>query len=219
MAKKNAEALPPMALPPEGVTFRASTGPFKGRTLTLQLVDPTTLVPDPTNPRKISDANRDALRKGLEGLGMVDPLIARRENRMLLGGHQRQSLSVEGGAEQVPVMFVHDLSDAEATALNLLLNNVSAQGAWDTDLLPGKLDAIEAGGLDVSFSGFGIEEAADIRSGDWQSDLSSKADWMKSTGEGIVTRLVIECAPEQKDEVLVALNEVVARFEGASVRG
>ena len=47
------------------------------------------LHPDPANPRRISDAELEALTRSIREFGFLDPVIARREDRTVIGGHQR----------------------------------------------------------------------------------------------------------------------------------
>ena len=45
------------------------------------------LRPDPANPRRISDAELDSLTRSMRQFGFVDPVIARREDKSVIGGH------------------------------------------------------------------------------------------------------------------------------------
>ena len=47
------------------------------------------LRPDPANPRRISEDELDALERSLRQFGFVQPVLARREDRTVIGGHQR----------------------------------------------------------------------------------------------------------------------------------
>jgi P27 family predicted phage terminase small subunit len=47
------------------------------------------LRPDPANPRRISDAQLEALTRSLKEYGFVQPVLARREDKTVIGGHQR----------------------------------------------------------------------------------------------------------------------------------
>ena len=57
--------------------------------LQIEYVSPDTLTLAPYNPRTMADDNLARLAKLLDSHGFVDPIIARREDRMVLGGHQR----------------------------------------------------------------------------------------------------------------------------------
>ena len=43
---------------------------------------------DPANPRRISDAQFEALRKSLQTCGLVQPVFARRWGRTVIRGHK-----------------------------------------------------------------------------------------------------------------------------------
>ena len=47
------------------------------------------LKPDPTNPRRIPEAELDALARSIEDFGPVDPIIARNEDQTVISTHQR----------------------------------------------------------------------------------------------------------------------------------
>ena len=90
------------------------------------------LRPDPANPRRISDAELDSLTRSIRQFGFVDPVIARREDKVVIGGHQRLLAARRLGLASVPVILL-DLSGNQARLLNLALNRIS--GSWDEELL------------------------------------------------------------------------------------
>ena len=59
--------------------------------LTVEQVSIERLHPDPANPRRISDEELDALTRSMRTWGVVQPLLARREDGTVIGGHQRLS--------------------------------------------------------------------------------------------------------------------------------
>ncbi len=61
----------------------------KAPSLTIEDVDIDRLHPDPTNPRRIGEAELDALTRSLREFGFVEPVLARREDATVIGGHQR----------------------------------------------------------------------------------------------------------------------------------
>lgn len=144
----------PKAAPPS-VTFSASSGPLKGRRITVTETDPATLVPNPRNPRSIDPEARALLKEDIVALGIVDPLVVRAEDRMILGGHQRHSILVELGAPRVPTFLVHDLTDAEATAINIALNNERMQGDFDPEKLGAMMRELRDANFPLQLLGFG----------------------------------------------------------------
>ena len=67
------------------------------------------LRPDPANPRRISDDQLEALTRSLKEFGFVQPVLARREDKTIIGGHQRLLAARRLGYKSVPVIFL-DLS-------------------------------------------------------------------------------------------------------------
>ena len=114
------------------------------------------LRPDPANPRRISDEELESLTRSIREFGLIDPIIARREDKVVIGGHQRLLAARKLGLKQVPVVLV-DLSEDQARLLNLALNRIS--GSWDQELLARLLSELKAvPDVDLSLSGFSEEE-------------------------------------------------------------
>jgi DNA modification methylase len=130
----------------------------KGSTSILQVVEVPIdeLRPDPANPRRISDAQLEALTRSLKEYGFVQPVLVRREDKTVIGGHQRLTAARRLGYKTVPTVFL-DVTQEQARLLNLSLNKIS--GDWDQELLARLLaDLAPVEGLDLSLSGFSDEE-------------------------------------------------------------
>jgi ParB-like chromosome segregation protein Spo0J len=118
------------------------------------------LRPDGGNPRRISDAELESLTRSIQQFGLIDPVIARREDNTVIGGHQRLIAARRLGHKTVPVVFV-DVSADQAHLLNLALNKIS--GSWDQELLARLLSELEqTPDVDISLSGFGEDEIAKL---------------------------------------------------------
>jgi DNA modification methylase len=114
------------------------------------------LRPDPANPRRISEDELDALTRSLRQFGFVQPVLARREDRTVIGGHQRLVAARRLGLATVPVTWL-DVSVEQARLLGLALNRIS--GSWDEQLLARLLADLGATpDIDVSLSGFDEDE-------------------------------------------------------------
>jgi DNA modification methylase len=114
------------------------------------------LRPDPANPRRIADAELEALTRSIREYGFVEPVVARHADNTVIGGHQRLVAARKLGLRSVPVIFL-DVTLEEGRLLNLALNRIS--GDWDDELLGRMLADLRADGdLDLSLSGFGEDE-------------------------------------------------------------
>ncbi len=118
------------------------------------------LRPDPANPRRIGDEELDALERSIRQFGFVEPVLARKEDHVVIGGHQRLVAARRLGLATVPVTFL-DLSIEQARLLNLALNQIT--GSWDEALLARLLADLQATpDIDLTLSGFGEDEIADL---------------------------------------------------------
>jgi len=128
--------------------------------LTVEEVPIDLLRPDPANPRRIGDEELDALERSIRQFGFVQPVLARKEDGAVIGGHQRLVAARRLGYTTVPVTWL-DISVEQAHLLNLALNKISA--SWDDALLARMLADLQATpDLDLSLSGFGEDEIADL---------------------------------------------------------
>ena len=124
--------------------------------LAIEHVGVETLVPDVANPRRIADAELEALTRSIQQFGLVDPIIACRADKRVVGGHQRLVAARRLGLKTVPVIFL-DISEEQASLLNLALNKI--QGTWDEDLLARLLADLGAtADADLALSGFSDDE-------------------------------------------------------------
>jgi DNA modification methylase len=128
--------------------------------LTVDEVPIDDLRPDPANPRRIGEDELDALERSLRQFGFVQPVLARREDRTVIGGHQRLVAARRLGLTTVPVTWL-DVTVEQARLLGLALNKIS--GSWDEQLLARLLADLQAvPDVDLSLSGFGDDEVKDL---------------------------------------------------------
>ena len=128
--------------------------------LTVEQVAIDQLRPDPTNPRRISDEELDSLERSICQFGFVQPVLARKEDNTVIGGHQRFLAARRLGLATVPVTYL-DISVEQARLLNLALNKIS--GSWDEQLLARLLaDLQSSADVDLTLSGFAEDEIHDL---------------------------------------------------------
>ena len=128
--------------------------------LTIEQVPIESLHPDFANPRRIGDEELDALERSLREFGFVQPVLARREDAVVIGGHQRLVAARRLGLTEIPVIWL-DISTEQARLLNLALNKIS--GSWDETLLARLLADLQATpDIDLTLSGFADDEIKDL---------------------------------------------------------
>jgi hypothetical protein len=120
------------------------------------------LRPDPANPRRIGEDELDALERSLRQFGFVQPVLARREDRTVIGGHQRLVAARRLGLTSVPVTWL-DVTVEQARLLGLALNKIS--GSWDEQLLARLIDDLQAAPAEKTYMRVSGQPDADDATG------------------------------------------------------
>lgn len=109
------------------------------------------LLPNPNNPRRITKAQVDELKKSIEKFGFCEPVVVNYDYSVI-GGHQRLEVLKKLGYETVNVSVPETpLSKSYEEELTLRLNKNG--GEWDYDALANFCD------LDIVMeAGFSMEE-------------------------------------------------------------
>lgn len=92
------------------------------------------------NPRKISSSAQAKLKRFLkkkDGGGLLMPLTWNQKTGNLVSGHQRLEIldQLHKGKPYELTVAVVDMSEEEEVKANVFMNNPSAQGEWDLDIL------------------------------------------------------------------------------------
>lgn len=119
------------------------------------------IFPHPDNPRTIGKKQQQRLRGKLKDVGLLQPLIWNRRTAYLVGGHQRLE-NLDRLEKYNPLTRENDyqldvsaceLSDVQEREMLVFLNNPSAGGSFDLDLLA---DLNLSAGID--FAGMGFDQ-------------------------------------------------------------
>ena len=105
------------------------------------------------NPRK-NDHAVEEVAKSIKRFGFASPIIARKEDNMVIAGHTRLAAARSLGLVTVPVRFV-DLDPTEAQLLALADNKIGEIADWDEDLLSEVLTDLK----DADLTGIGFSDA------------------------------------------------------------
>lgn len=97
-------------------------------------VEPEKLIEMEENPNELTGEKYEQLKREIERVGFINPIICRREKKKLiiLGGAHRKKAAIELNIEKVPVVVV-DVSKKEA--LNQLINLNGIHGEPDRQKL------------------------------------------------------------------------------------
>jgi len=112
------------------------------------------------NPRHMLASELEKLKRSITEFGFVEPVVVRKEDNTVIGGHQRLEAAKALGMQTVPVVYVN-VTEAQAKALNLALNKI--RGEWDLPKLGELLEELrDLPDLDETLSGFDQQEMDQI---------------------------------------------------------
>lgn len=119
-------------------------------------VDIASLQPWQDNPR-INDAAVPEVAASIARFGWGSPILARREDRMVIAGHTRLKAAISLGMSSALVRWM-DISLQEAKALALADNKLSEIADWDDEKLSEVLKELAAEQVSLDNLGFATDE-------------------------------------------------------------
>lgn len=123
------------------------------------------------NAKRHDNANIEAIEASIKEFGFRNPIIAwHNEDGVpeIVAGHGRALAAQRLGIQDVPVVFVDDLSDAQRRMLTLADNQTTLMTSWDFEQLGTELDAL-SDLFDVEDFGF-----SDIQGDDESDEIDIK---------------------------------------------
>ena len=169
------------------------------------------LVHNEKNWRIHSPGQKIAMESSLERIGKIDALRARRlpDGRLqLVDGHMRADLD----PEDTYTVIVLDLDDEETDYALATFDPLGTMATTDPEKLMALINSIPP--LDPLLDGH-LRDMID------DSPMDFNADALNTQGDGDVsgmeTSFRVTCEPDDKDSMHEALEEVVAKFAGATL--
>jgi len=117
------------------------------------------LTPWEDNPRINDGEPVDAVAESIRRFGFAAPIIARKEDGMVIAGHTRLKAAHKLGIEKVPVRWM-DLDPADARLLALADNKLGEKASWDDDILAEIIRSIDED--DLLLAGFDADDLVSL---------------------------------------------------------
>jgi DNA modification methylase len=129
------------------------------RSLNVELRPVGSLKPAKRNARTHSDKQIEQIAASIDQFGFVNPIIVDDEGR-IVAGHGRHAAAKLIGLEDVPVIAIHDLTEADFRAYALADNKIAQNAGWDPEILTIEFEELQAGALefDLEITGFSTTE-------------------------------------------------------------
>jgi DNA modification methylase len=122
------------------------------------------LIPYARNPRTHSDAQVAQIAASIREFGFTNPVLVDGENG-IIAGHGRVMAARKLGLEQVPVIELAHMSEAQKRAYVLADNQLALNAGWDEALLRLELADLSELGFDLGLIGFGEGELERLLAG------------------------------------------------------
>ena len=119
----------------------------------IEIVSMDEITPYENNPR-INDNAIDKVVESISEFGFTNPILLD-ENNVIIAGHTRYEASKVLGLDEVPCIYLTDLSEEQIKAYRLVDNKTSEFAGWDFEALSRELTEI---GDNVDMSLFDFEE-------------------------------------------------------------
>nr|CRH06588.1 ParB domain protein nuclease [Candidatus Magnetococcus massalia] len=134
------------------------------------------LMPYAGNARTHSEEQIAKVAASMVEFGFTNPILVDGKDG-IIAGHCRLSAAQRIGLDQVPVVVLDHLSDAQRRAYILADNRLALDGGWDESILSAELARLQEDDFNLSLVGFTDEEMGDL--------LDGFSDDMNGDGSGI----------------------------------
>lgn len=186
---------------------RSSKPQFDIRSLAIEFATTCSLIPFKNNPRSHDKDHVADIEKSVNEFGMVIPILCDDHN-VIIAGHGTLLACQSAGLEEVPVIRVGHLSEAQKVALRIAHNRLCESGKWDIDRLASNFEILydQDLGFDLTITGFDTGEIDVARLGGKES-IKAQAKAAAEVAE------VVELPPaNDKPAALQAAEAKIERF-------
>ena len=112
-----------------------------------------TLSPYKNNARKHTENQVKQIANSIEEFGFVNPILIDEKN-MILAGHGRYMAAKHLELEEVPVIKITDLTEAQKKAFVIADNKIAINSTWDETLLWEEIQELNKLGFDLNILAF-----------------------------------------------------------------
>lgn len=132
--------------------------------LQISYVSRSRLTPYPGNARTHSRKQRKAIAASIKRFGFINPIIIN-EQYQIIAGHGRWMAADDLAMENVPVVMLSSMSEADRRAYVIADNRLAEQAGWDPTILAIELQAlVELNFDDIELTGFSRGQIDEILS-------------------------------------------------------
>ena len=120
------------------------------------------LVPHPANPNTHPDAQIALLANIIKAQGWRNPIVVSDRSGYIIKGHARRLAALKLGLTEVPVDLQHYADEATEMADMIADNRIAELAEIDDALLKDALQHLDTGAIDMTLTGFTMDELASM---------------------------------------------------------
>lgn len=120
------------------------------------------LQPYARNARTHDSAQVAKIAASIAEFGFNNPILVNESDGSIIAGHGRLMAAEMLGLDEVPVIPLGHLSDAQRRAYVLADNRLALDAGWDEEMLAAELAELQDDGFNLELTGFTDDEIADL---------------------------------------------------------
>ena len=168
------------------------------------------LIPYARNSRTHSPEQVAQIAASIKEFGFTNPILIDEENG-IIAGHGRLLAAQKLGIEEVPVIVMHGLTDAQKKAYVIADNKLALNAGWDDEMLRVEFQELQEMGFDLELTGFSLDEIAELEfDSDCETDMPTLKDGDKEPFQQKTFTLHDEQAAVVDDAVTLARTSPLA---------
>jgi hypothetical protein len=163
------------------------------------------LEPYERNARTHSPEQVAQIAASIDEFGFLNPILVDSGDGVI-AGHGRLAAAKELGLDQVPVVVLDHLTEAQKRAYIIADNKLALNAGWDVELLNDEIQGLTDLSFDISLLGFSDAEIEGLAADGWASDIEA-IDKHEENLDGITSKIVVKLDSTYRDEVVEAIRK------------
>ncbi len=128
----------------------------KLKSMKLELIELNRLVPDPLNTKNHPEEQIEKIAQSMRKR-WTNPILVD-DDMMIVAGHGRRLAALRLGIEKVPVIILHNLTEAERIQYQIFDNKSAEMAEWNWENLQAQMDRLAELGADIEETGWTVDE-------------------------------------------------------------
>ncbi len=131
----------------------------KLKSMKLELIELSRLVPDPLNTKNHPEEQIEKIAQSMKKR-WTNPILVD-DDMVIVAGHGRRLAALRLGIEKVPVIVLHNLTEAERIQYQIFDNKSAEMAEWNWENLQTQMDRLIELGADIEETGWTLDELSE----------------------------------------------------------